>query len=120
VLAPQRGNRLASTGPESERRPLLGLVALGAFGIIGSLVALPYAWAVAAFACDDAMTAACARQGLALLQLRLAVAGLVVVTLFLLSAALGRRTLARVLLGCSLLLYAAWAIINDAAVHGWS
>lgn len=52
-------------------------------------------------------------------QLVVACAGLVVVGFMTYFTAIGERTAAAISLGVALVLYAVWAVLVDAATHGW-
>jgi hypothetical protein len=111
-----------TTDSEKEGSPRdlpVGLVVLGALAIPASLVALLVAYLVDGYACDTEGSAACARQSLASLQFWVAIAGVGLVTGFFICAVRRKVTLAWLLLGCSVLFYVGWGILNDAAVHGW-
>jgi hypothetical protein len=99
------------------RRLVSVLVAFALLG--GAGFAVLVGGAVSWLACENEGTPACARQDLATAQFRLAVAGLIPSFLLVLAALLGKRRLAiaAVVLGVSL--YLAWALLIDAAVHGW-
>ena len=92
--------------------------ALGA--LLGTGVVLAVAWATSFVACLDWIgTDACPRQGLANVQL--IVAGTAVIPVFTLVYGLwaGRTRLAWCALAATVAVLAVWALLNDAAVHGW-
>lgn len=77
------------------------------------------AWATDFVACETAGSDACSRHPLAEAQLWLAVAGLVPAGLAVRAVLRGERTQAWVFSIATALAYGCWAILNDAAVHGW-
>jgi uncharacterized BrkB/YihY/UPF0761 family membrane protein len=91
--------------------------ALGLF--VAALVATVSAFATSSAACDPPGTPACGRQNLASWQLTLAVVGLVPAGLLVYAVASGRKRLALGALAAGVLCYLGWALLNDAAVHGW-
>jgi hypothetical protein len=86
---------------------------------MAALVATVVAWATSAAACDPPGTPACSRQDLASWQLAVAVVGLVPTALFAYAVSSGRKRLALGALAAGVLCYLGWALLNDAAVHGW-
>ncbi len=88
------------------------LLGAGAFAVFIALL-------VARLACDTPGSQACERQSLATLQVYVAAAGLVPLGLVALAAWRGRTRSAWRWLIVALLVYATWAVLNDAAVHGW-
>jgi hypothetical protein len=93
------------------------LLALGLLG--GAVCAFLVAGAADWLACENEGTPACNRQDLAHTQFILAVIGLVPALVLVVAAALRRKWLAAVTLGIGVPLYLAWAVLLDAAVHGW-
>jgi hypothetical protein len=85
----------------------------------GSLFALIAGWLVDGLACDTEGSEACDRQDLANAQLWVALAGVALVTWIGITAWRRQYHLTRPLLLCALVLYLGWAVLNDAAVHGW-
>jgi hypothetical protein len=77
------------------------------------------AWAVNWLACENEGTEACARQDLAYAQYIVAIVGLVPAVALVLAVALKKRWLAALALAVGVPLYLAWAVLLDAAVHGW-
>jgi hypothetical protein len=97
---------------------VLGLIA--AFGALAgacfaALIAMLADW----IACENQGTEACARQDLASTQSTVAIVGLVPAVVLVVAAALGKRRLALVAFVVGVALYLAWAVLLDAAVHGW-
>lgn len=99
------------------RRALFIVVTLALLGgaVLAFLVGAVTNW----LACENGGTEACARQGLASAQFKLAIVGLVPASLLVLAATLGKRNLAIASLAVGIPLYLTWAILLDAAVHGW-
>ena len=98
-------------------RVLYLLVALALLG--GAVFAFLAAGVVNWLACENQGTPACARQDLAFGQFILAVIGLVPALVLLMAAALRKKRLAALALAAGVPLYLAWAVLLDAAVHGW-
>ena len=94
---------------------LLGALAL--FG--GAAFALLVAGVVNWLACENKGSEACGRQSLASAQFIVALVGLAPAFLLIVAAAFGKRRLALLALGVGLAVYFAWALMMDAAVHGW-
>jgi hypothetical protein len=93
---------------------------LGALVLLGGacfavLLAGTWNW----LACENEGTEACRRQNLASAQFMLAIVGLVPALVLVLAAALGKRRLAAIALAVGVPLYVAWAVLLDAAIHGW-
>ena len=93
------------------------LAAIAAVG--GACFAVLVATAVDWLACENEGTPACARQDLASLQQTVAVVGLVPAVVLVVAAVLGKRRLALLALAVGVPLYLCWAVLLDAAVHGW-
>jgi hypothetical protein len=93
---------------------LVALVALG-----GACIAVFAANAVNWLACESAGSEACERQDLASTQLVVAAAGLVPAIVLVVAVARGNRRLTALALVVGVPLYLGWAILVDAAVHGW-
>jgi hypothetical protein len=70
-------------------------------------------------ACENQGTPACARQDLASAQFALAIVGLIPSCLFVLAVLLRKHRLAIAALVLGIPLYVTWALLLDAAVHGW-
>jgi uncharacterized Tic20 family protein len=70
-------------------------------------------------ACENQGTPACARQDLASAQFTLAIVGLILSFVLVLAAVFGKRRLAIAAVVLGIPLYLAWALLLDAAVHGW-
>jgi hypothetical protein len=93
---------------------------LVALALLGSAVfALLVAGAVNWLACENEGTPACARQDLAFGQYILAIIGLVPALVLVVAAAVQKRWVAALALAVGVPLYIAWAVLLDAAVHGW-
>jgi hypothetical protein len=82
--------------------------------------ALVAAWAFHTVACDQPYLTGCGHQNLVTLQFGVAIGGLVPAGLMLFFAFEGQYQRAMVSLGSALVVYSAWALLNDAAVHGWN
>jgi hypothetical protein len=93
------------------------LVALALLG--GAVFTLLVAGAVNWLACENEGTPACARQGLAFGQYLLAMIGLVPALALVVAAAIRKKWVATLALAIGVPLYLAWAVLLDAAVHGW-
>ena len=99
------------------RRVVSVLVALALLG--GAVFALLVALATNWLACENQGTPACARQGLAGTQLTVAIVGLVPASVLFLAVLFRRRRLAVAAVVVGVPLYLTWAVLLDAAVHGW-
>jgi hypothetical protein len=93
---------------------------LGALALLGGagfafLVAGVTEW----LACENQGTPACSRQDLASAQFTLATIGLAPALLLVIAAALGKKRIAALALVVGVPLYLAWALLLDAAIHGW-
>jgi hypothetical protein len=93
------------------------LVALALLG--GAVFAFLVAGVVDWLACENEGTLACTRQDLAFGQFILALIGLVPALVLLVAAVLRKKRLAALALVVGVPLYLAWAVLLDAAVHGW-
>ena len=87
-------------------------------GLIGAAAAVLLALLTKSLICHGDSDTSC-RTGLMNLQLLVALAGLIpLVAMF--RASIQRKTrLALGLFLTAVLIYGAWAVLNDAAVHGW-
>jgi hypothetical protein len=94
------------------------LVALALLG--GAVFAFLVAGVVDWLACENEGTPACSRQDLAFGQFILAMIGLAPALVLLVAAALRKKRLAALALAVGVPLYLAWAVLLDAAVHGWN
>ena len=93
---------------------------LGALALLGGAAfAFLVAGVVNWLACENEGTEACSRQDLASAQFILAIIGLVPALVLVIAAGLRKRRLAVLALAVGVPLYLAWAILMDAAVHGW-
>ena len=99
------------------RRLVSVFVALGLLG--GAVLAVLVGAVVNWLACENKGTEACARQDLASAQLALALVGLITACVLVLAALLGKRRVAGAAVVVGVPLYLAWALVLDAAVHGW-
>jgi hypothetical protein len=99
------------------RRAVSVVVALALLG--GAAFATLVGWAANWLACQNGGTPACARQELASAQFTLAMVGLVPALVLVLAALLGKRRLAIAAVVVGVPLYLVWALLLDAAVHGW-
>jgi len=103
--------------PYIERRAVLILLALLVLG--GAGAALFAAGLIDWLACDVEPSEACERHELARLQLGVAAAG-AIPSIVVAGALVARKRLAGVLaLVLAVLFYGTWAVLADAAVHGW-
>jgi hypothetical protein len=93
------------------------LVALALFG--GAAFAVLVAGATNWLACENEGTPACARQELASAQFTLAKVGLIPSFALVLAVLLGKRRLAIAAFVVVVPFYLVWALLLDAAVHGW-
>jgi hypothetical protein len=98
-------------------RVLSVFVALALLG--GAVFAVLVGGAASWLACENEGTPACARQDLASAQFTLAILGLIPSFVLVLAALLGKRRLAIAAVALGVPLYLAWALLLDAAVHGW-
>jgi hypothetical protein len=93
---------------------------LGALALLGGAVfAFFVAGLVDWLACENEGTPACGRQDLASAQFTLAKIGLVPALVLVVAAALGKKRLGALALAVGVPLYLAWALLMDAAIHGW-
>jgi hypothetical protein len=99
------------------RRVVSVVVALALLG--GSIFAVLVGGLVDLLACENEGTPACARQDLASAQFKLAILGLIPASVLVLAALLGKRRLAVAAVVVAVPLYLVWALLLDAAVHGW-
>jgi hypothetical protein len=91
-----------------------------ALALLSSAVfALLVAGAVNWLACENEGTPACARQNLAFGQYILAMIGLAPALVLVVAAAVQKKCVAALALAVGLPLYLVWALLLDAAVHGW-
>ena len=96
------------------------LSVLGGLALLGGAAfALLVAAVVNWLACENEGSDACSRQELASEQFLLATIGLVPALLLVVAAALRKRRLAVLALTVGVPVYLAWAILMDAAIHGW-
>jgi hypothetical protein len=93
------------------------VVALALLG--GALFAVLVGGVANWLACENEGTPACARQDLASAQYKLALIGLIPSSVLVLAALLGKRRLAIAAVVVGVPLYVVWALLLDAAVHGW-
>lgn len=92
---------------------------LAVLALVAGAFAILLGWAVDILACDSGGSEACERKGLARAQFFVALACAGLLWGFV-ATVIGRRfQLARALLGFAVPLYLVWALLNDAAVHGW-
>ena len=112
-------------GPAPRADPLSEMTR--AVALLAALVALGGAclWvlvntAVDWLACENGETPACERQDLASAQQAVAIIGLVPAVFLVVAGARGNRRLTVLALVVGVPLYVVWAILVDAAVHGWN
>jgi hypothetical protein len=94
---------------------VLGALALLAGAAFAFLVAAVVNW----LACENEGTEACSRQDLASAQLLLAMIGLLPALVLVVATALSKRRIAVLALAVGVPVYLAWALLMDAAIHGW-
>jgi hypothetical protein len=93
---------------------------LGALTLLGGAAfAFLVAGIVKWLACENEGTEACSRQELASAQFILATIGLAPALVLVVAAALRRRRMVALALAVGGPVYLAWAILMDAAIHGW-
>lgn len=96
------------------------LLVLGALALLGgALFAVLVGGVTKWLACENEGTPACERQDLASAQYVVAIAGVVPALALVVAAALQKRRLAMVAVAVGVPTYLAWAVLLDAAVHGW-
>lgn len=96
------------------------LYVLGALALLGAAAfAFLVAGVVNWLACENQGTEACSRQDLAFAQFILAMIGLVPALALVVAAALPNRRMAALALSVGVPVYLAWAVLMDAAIHGW-
>jgi hypothetical protein len=96
------------------------LVALGSLALLGgACFAVLLGGAVNWLACENEGTPACDRQDLAFAQYVVAIVGIVPALALVVAAALQKRRLAMLALAVGIPTYLAWAVLLDAAEHGW-
>ena len=96
------------------------LLVLGALALLGGAVFAVFVGGVTNWlACENEGTPACERQDLAFTQYVLAIVGLVPALALVVAAALRKRRLAMLALAVGVPLYLVWAVLLDAATHGW-
>jgi hypothetical protein len=100
-------------------RSTLLRIGLALAPLAGAFATVPVAWAIDWLACEEETSEACTRQDLADSQHVLAWVGLVPALVFTLAFLTRRRRLAWPALAAAVAVYAAWALLADAAVHGW-
>jgi hypothetical protein len=93
---------------------LLAVALLGGAGF-AVLVGAVTNW----LACENQGTPACARQDLASTQFVLAIVGLIPAFVLALAVLFGKRRLVTAAVVLGIPLYLTWALLLDAAVHGW-
>ena len=94
------------------------LFVIALLAILAATASLPQAAATQWLACDSGPSEACGRQELADAQLAVAVAGFAPLIL-LLWTSWRRHRFAWIWLAVGVGVYLTWAVLNDAAVHGW-
>ena len=99
----------------------LDLAVAAAVALLLPCAVLAVAWATSFTAClDSTTTEACGRKGLATLQFLVACAGFVPVLVLARALWLRSSRLAWVALATTIVVYGLWALLNDAATHGWN
>jgi hypothetical protein len=84
-----------------------------------AVASVPVGWAIDWLACENDTSEACTRQALADAQHAVSLAGIVPAVVFAFAFLTGRRRLAWAALAAAVAVYIAWALLADAAVHGW-
>lgn len=92
---------------------------LGLAPPVAGIAALPFAGIINWLACESEGTEACGRKDLAELQYGVAWAGLVPALVFSVAFLTRRRRTSLAAFLVAVAVYAAWALLADAAVHGW-
>jgi hypothetical protein len=93
---------------------------VGALALLGGAAfAVLAAGAVNWLACENEGIPACSRQDLAFAQLILAMIGLLPALILVIAAALRTKRLTALALAVGVPVYLAWAVLMDAAIHGW-
>jgi hypothetical protein len=87
-------------------------------GLIGAAAAVLLALLTKSLICHGDSDTSC-RTGLMNIQLLVALAGLIPLVAMLRASIQRKTMLAFGLFFIAILIYAAWAVLNDAAVHGW-
>lgn len=107
-------------GPRGrDRRLSIGRVLIGVAAAALALVAVFAGGLVDWLACENDTSEACGRQDLAHVQWAVAWIGLAPTLLFAVAFASRRRRLATVAFVTAAATYLAWAVLADAAHHGW-
>jgi hypothetical protein len=94
-------------------------VGLGLFVLGAAATAVLFAGVLNWLACLEETSEACGRQGLANVQLALAAVAAIPAFGLAASILFGRRRAALVLVIVGVVAYASWAVLADAAHHGW-
>jgi hypothetical protein len=102
---------------ETPPRPSPIIVGISVLVGVGALVAVGVAYLTKGLICGDSIPGC--RSGLMTGQLMVALAGLIPVGVMLWASLRGRYVLALLCFLAAVLLYLAWGVLNDAAVHGW-
>lgn len=87
--------------------------------VAAAVSAVFFAAVVDWLACESGPSQACDRKDLARLQLQIAVVGLAPIFAFALAWIGGWRRVAAAMLILAVGTYLTWAVLADAAVHGW-
>ena len=113
----QNAVHAADTKPGMQRRR--ALLVLGSLALLaGAVFAVLPAWTWKWLACENAGTEACGRKDLADVQFTVACIGVLPALLLVVDTLRGSRR-ALLWLGIGVGVYAAWAVLLDAAIHGW-
>ena len=108
----------AEGGPTRQRpRVVLIVLALLLLGAAGA--ALFAAGLVEWLACEVESSEACERHELAQLQLAVAIAAIAPTLVLAVALPTGKRRATLLGLATAVVFYATWAVLADAAVHGW-
>jgi hypothetical protein len=104
------------------RRPDLAVACAAAAGaLVASGAALAVAWATVFTAClDSTASDACGRKDLATVQFVLACVGFLPMFALIGAVWVGRTRLVWLAVASAIVLYALWALLNDAATHSWN
>jgi cyanate permease len=103
-----------SSAPPPRRRAAWRIAAL--IGVLASVVAVWFAWLAHAFLCDENCSS---RSWELSAQLWIAIVGLVLTVSMAYLVFRDRPAAAKVVLAVVIGMYALWAVVLDAATHGW-
>jgi hypothetical protein len=105
----------------TRRFDLLAACAAAAAALAAPCTVLAVAWTTSFTAClDSATTEACGRKDLATIAFIVACTGFVPVLTLAWALWAGRIRLAGLAFASAIVIYGLWALLNDAATHGWN